>query len=117
MPDVLNFAGSPAVDIFANSNNSIVVAAEVNNVGAASGPIGSYKLNSISPNVAGVVSATPAVAANVNMTISGLDAGTSYDLGFVNVVNICSADQVSAETLVNDVCTSENYLHFLKKIC
>ena len=114
VPDQLNFTGSPAVDVFGVSNVSIVVAAEVNNVVAASGTTGNYKLNSILPNVAGVVSGIAVAAANANLTITGLAAGTSYDLGFVNVVNICSADQVSAETLVNDVCTSEKYfLNFL----
>ena len=95
------------MDVFATSHDAIVVAADINNVVAVSGTTGNYKLNSISPSAPGVVSATPAAAANANMTISGLIAGTSYDLGFVNVVNICGADQVSAETVVSNVCTSK----------
>ena len=97
-PVFSNLAGG---QITGTSINSIVVAAVTTPVTAENtGTMGNYKLTSAD----GTAAPDPAAPA-VDMTVSGLTAGTSYDLLFVNELTLCGSPTDSAETAVADVCT------------
>ena len=107
VPGTLNFTRSPDVGIFGISTTEIVISADLVTVASNDGPMGQYKLSAISPDPAGRT-ATPNPANNdTNMTIGGLDPGTSHNLSFVNVLTLCGSSSEGPATEITDVCTSE----------
>ena len=106
VPASPTFTGMPEVGIYAISNTEIVVAAEVTNVDATSGPMGQYKLTALAPDPASETITPNPADPNVNMTIGNLSPGTSYSLSFTNLVTLCGVPAESPETVVTNVCTS-----------
>ena len=109
-PGAANLTGNLSVDIFAISTTEIVVAAGMNNIVANSGNMGQYKLVSVSPNLTSgtnplQIEPNPADS-DANMTIGNLFPGTSYNLTFVNTMQLCNSTRDSETTTVTHVCTS-----------
>ena len=107
MPGTLNFTRSPDVGVFGISNSEIVIAADLVNVASNDGPVGQYKLSDISPDPAGRTATPNPANSNTNMTIGGLDPGTSHNLRLVNVLTLCGSSSEGPATEITEVCTSK----------
>ncbi|XP_075265257.1 uncharacterized protein LOC142357529, partial [Convolutriloba macropyga] len=108
-PDTANFSNNPSVEIVAISTTKILVAAEINKVVANSGNMGKYKLVSVSPNLTSEtnpIEIEPNQAdSDTNMTIGNLFPGTSYNLTFVNTMQLCNSTRDSDTSIVANICT------------